>query len=333
MSTAVPLAPWQQEVWSQLVQQALPPALLLTGPAGIGKGEVARRIGRRHLCREAEPGAEGCDCPSCHLFARESHPDWLELLPPRAGGTTGVDQARAARDFALHTAAVSPGRTILADADSLTRSAANALLKLLEEPPPGLLLVLTSSRPGLLPPTLLSRLARYSLPVPEADRAMDWYRQHQQGQDGDEGSFALLLDLYRGGPVAARERQRDGAAEIVRTALSDLDNLLSQRADAASIAGTWANADSELPLVVCWRLAASAAMQSIGGQSGLVAEDFAAPAETLATMADLKQLLGLEQQGAEALSEYRRGGRNKAWLLTGLLLQFERLQQAPARAG
>ena len=147
-------------------------AWLLAGPRGVGKASFARAAATRILSEAAGPSVElaGLGTPQDHpvarLLAAGSHPDfrWLERLERPTGGLArniSVDQVRSLGDLLAVTPSMSPWRAIVIDAvDDLEASAANALLKMLEEPPPKTLFFLVSHAPGRLLPTIRSRCRR-----------------------------------------------------------------------------------------------------------------------------------------------------------------------------
>lgn len=157
----------------------LPHAWLLKGPRGIGKATLAFRFARRLLAGPDEHEAAAGDPrhPVFRMVAGGAHPD-LRVLKRIPNPKTGklykeilVDQVRDA-DTALHATAARAGRKVLVvdPADEFSGSAANALLKLLEEPPEGVVLLLVCQRPGLLPRTILSRCAQLTLaPLPQPE--------------------------------------------------------------------------------------------------------------------------------------------------------------------
>ncbi len=132
-------------------------AYLFTGPDGVGKTLLAQEAAQALLCRG--DGARPCGaCQDCRLFEHDSHPDFLLLQPE---GDSRVIKIKQVQDL-IHTLSLMPVQgnrrvAILRDADALNEEAANALLKTLEEPPASALLILTSSRPRALLPTLRSR--------------------------------------------------------------------------------------------------------------------------------------------------------------------------------
>jgi DNA polymerase-3 subunit delta' len=145
---------------------------LLTGPKGVGKATFARAAAMRVLAEAAGPPVDqpGLETPADHPIARlvlaGSHPDYrhLERLERPTGGLArniSVDQVRSLGELLAVTPSMSPRRAIVIDAaDDLEASAANALLKMLEEPPANTLFFLVSHAPGRLLPTIRSRCRR-----------------------------------------------------------------------------------------------------------------------------------------------------------------------------
>ena len=148
-------------------------AWLLAGPKGVGKASFAKADARRVLAESAGPPvdlpgiATGNDHPIVKLVEAGSHPDmrWLERLVNEKTGNLArnikVEQVRELGEFMAMTAALSPWRVAVIDTiDDLESSAANALLKMLEEPPANTLFFLVSHAPGRLLPTIRSRCRR-----------------------------------------------------------------------------------------------------------------------------------------------------------------------------
>lgn len=145
-------------------------AWLLAGPQGIGKARFAEMAARRLLAEAAGPpvAAPGLEVPDDHPVARlldaGSHPDFalLERLTREKSETLArnisVDQVRGLQRLLGTTPSLSDWRVILVDSiDDMERSAANALLKNLEEPPANTVFLLVSHAPGRLLPTIRSR--------------------------------------------------------------------------------------------------------------------------------------------------------------------------------
>ena len=153
--------------------RALHHAWLLAGPRGVGKGTFARLAARRVLAQAAGPvfDLSELDTPAEHPIAKlldaGSHPDLrlLERLPKEKGDglarSITVKQVRELGEFLSLTPGLSDWRAVIIDSvDHLEREGANALLKMLEEPPPNTIFFLVSHAPGRLLPTIRSRCRR-----------------------------------------------------------------------------------------------------------------------------------------------------------------------------
>lgn len=148
-------------------------AWLLTGPRGLGKASFAQAAALRLLAEAAGPAPDGEgivtpeDHPTAHLIKAGSHPDYryLERIENKTGTALqrniSVHQIRDLGNLFAVTPAMSDWRAVVIDAaDDLDREGANALLKMLEEPPPKCVFLLVSHVPGRLLPTIRSRCRR-----------------------------------------------------------------------------------------------------------------------------------------------------------------------------
>lgn len=186
--------PWHSEafldLWSR--RDRLPHALLLHGRAGIGKHAFATALARGILCEQ--PGTAGAcgACASCGWFESGHHPDLLRLEPdvaetaaPEEGEAKAekkkpsvqitVEQVRGVADFLTVSAHRGGWRPILLHpTEALNTSAANALLKNLEEPPARTLFILVTHRLNQVLPTLKSRCQLVALRAPARAEAAAW---------------------------------------------------------------------------------------------------------------------------------------------------------------
>jgi DNA polymerase-3 subunit delta' len=179
-------------------------AWLLAGPRGVGKATFAGAAAIRLLAEAAGPAfdASGLDTPDDHpiakLIAAGSHPDlrWLKRLENEKTGNLArnitVDQVRQLGEFLALTPALSAWRVVVIDSvDELEKSAANALLKMLEEPPPNTVFLLVSHAPGRLLPTIRSRCRRLQFEA-LSDDAMTSVIQQALPEIGDSERGQLL---------------------------------------------------------------------------------------------------------------------------------------------
>ena len=167
-------------------------AWLLTGPAGVGKATLAYRFARR-LLASGDPNDPAN--PVFRRIAASSHADVLTLEREFNEKTkkmkTGiaVDQTRDVTGFMHLTPAEGGWRVVIVDgAEDMNPSAANALLKILEEPPRRAILFLTADAPGRLLPTIRSRCRRLQLnPLGEAEMAAAMARLLPEMEPGGAG--------------------------------------------------------------------------------------------------------------------------------------------------
>ena len=135
-------------------------AYLFSGPRGVGKTTTARLIAMAVNCERAHEVQPPCgECSSCMAVRQNSHPDVIEL---DAASNNSVEDVRDLRKKVNLSATRGGSRVwILDEAHMLTKPAANALLKTLEEPPSNLVFILATTEPEKLPPTILSRCQHF----------------------------------------------------------------------------------------------------------------------------------------------------------------------------
>jgi len=207
----------------------LPHALLIHGPRGVGKLALAERIAQLLLCEHKDEAKRPCGaCEGCRWYLGGNHPDFRRIEPealakeplaeegdegtatPARRGKPSiqikVEQIRELDDFLnlashrgrLRVALVHP-------AEEMNEISQNAVLKGLEEPPPGAMFLLVSHRPSLLLPTIRSRCVALPVPVPPRDAALKWL----EGQGMKDAGRWLA---YAGGaPLRALDYAEDAA--------------------------------------------------------------------------------------------------------------------------
>jgi DNA polymerase III subunit delta' len=219
------LAPWLQRAFERA--QTVPAhALLLHGAGVLGQLDLGLALARSALC-ESPTDRQACGrCSGCHLFDQRAHPDFQLLIPDALRERLGwapveeggvdkktkpsrdikVDAVRRGIDWSQQTS--SRGRAkqwLIHPAEAMNETAANALLKTLEEPPGRLRLLLTASDVEALLPTVRSRCQRVAIERPSSDEAVAWLR----GQGVDTHPERLLA-AAGGLPQAALALHQDG---------------------------------------------------------------------------------------------------------------------------
>ena len=169
--------------FGHLTAATLSHGYLFTGPAGVGKKAFARALAQSLLCvtpRRTLLGYCG-HCSGCTQVVAGTHPDLyvaegqLKIGERDGSGFHDADEPTArdlVRQLSMHSYAGGKRVFVLGDAD-FTREAANALLKFFEEPPADVLLVVTTSAPGRILPTIRSRLIEVTFPLLADDEVVE----------------------------------------------------------------------------------------------------------------------------------------------------------------
>jgi DNA polymerase III delta' subunit len=242
-----------------IARRRLPPALLLEGVPGCGRRTLALAIAQAVLCARAQDGDACGECSSCRMVVEGNHPDLVSLPHDTQGDDVGVELVRTAiAEAAYQSPLIAAGRVfILHGVERLNHAASNTLLKVLEEPPHGTHLIMTTANAGAVLRTIRSRTQLHRLaPLSTADlervlmllgvsaeearrRAPGGAGSHRGAHDGDvapplaamvrlcrEGlDPALVAEVVAGLPQAQRE-----------------DGEMTLAAEQRRVLGTWLRA-------------------------------------------------------------------------------------------
>lgn len=265
--------PWHQQAWTRFCRGArmVHHGQLVVAPSGTGLEEFCVDAARFLLCSEPDVDRETwCGkCQSCRLFTAHTHPDFHLVTTEQesAGGSMELVTAYSARyqDAEGRQKKARPSRTIPVDqirklierfgthahisarkvalfiaADRLNVNAANAFLKLLEEPPENSVFILATPEPSRLPKTVVSRCVQLVLPLPDPVQAGSWLAGHVPP---DEVEAVLALSGNR--PLAARLAHASGNVETRLDALGRLAGVLSGAMPALDAAAALGKAEFE----------------------------------------------------------------------------------------
>jgi DNA polymerase-3 subunit delta' len=235
------LLPWHEEAAAQLRKawsaNRLSHALLLHGAEGLGKQTFAAWLACAVLCDKSAGATLRCcgECPSCALFAAGSHPDLLWVAPEEDKQQISIDHVRAATERLTKTSYRQGYKVAIVNpAHLMTPSAANSVLKTLEEPSASSLLLLVTSQPSMLLPTVRSRCQKVTIPRPSRDEAIAWLRE-RSGRTVD----SALLEFAGGAPLRALA-YADGLFDTLNEQMQkQIGALLTGDADLTQIATEW----------------------------------------------------------------------------------------------
>lgn len=230
------LLPWQgpqrKQLAAQLQADQLPHALLFNGPRHVGKDRFAEAFCRLLLCESPADGVHCGQCKACGLTEAGSHGDFRRLQPEGTSRVIKIDQVRAAVEFAYKTAAFGGRKALLiTPAEALNVNAANALLKCLEEPPPGTHIILVCHQLQALPATIRSRCQNVRFPCPSEDASLRWLTGMIEGSGAEDA-----LAAAEGRPLLALRLHREGQVDRVAQLGLALDALLTGDLSAATAA-------------------------------------------------------------------------------------------------
>jgi DNA polymerase-3 subunit delta' len=335
----------ERELRCLLEAGRLPHAILLSGPRGIGKATLAFRFARFLLANEAHSAAAAVksglaiDLESgvFRRVAAGGHADLLTVARTydprrrRLRGEIVVEDAREITSFFRLTAAEEGWRIVIVDgAEEMNRSAANALLKILEEPPRQALLLLVSHSPGRLLPTIRSRCRRFPLvPLARAlvTRLLRRYRPELAQAEVEtlaalsDGSIGRALELADAGGLALYRSVLELLSQIPRLDVIRLHAFVDQlaRADAEDAY----RVGGELLLQLLARMTASSARRQRGGEEITRGEEEGM--RRLAGRADAARWAALREEIEQAFASTDQLNLDRKQAMLGVFFAIEEL--------
>jgi DNA polymerase-3 subunit delta' len=264
------------EVNAALAAQRLAHGLWIHEDPGTGGLELARWIAQRVNCaaprtapadpRQTSPCGE---CQSCKWIEADQHPDVAMLSP---GEDSEYIKVEPVRELIADLALTAHGRgykiAILSPADALYPNAANSLLKTLEEPPARTILMLVTSKPARLLPTLRSRCSRLRLPGPSRKQAAEFLAAAR-----GSGPWEEALATTGAGPFALLDADATALAELRADTLRTLHDIGTGNLQPPAVSDKWARGElgTRLACVESWvtdRILESTSIRDVTHLSG-----------------------------------------------------------------
>jgi DNA polymerase-3 subunit delta' len=239
------LLPWQNDLYQSLVTQFqashLPHAMLLHGAVGSGGLQLATALSERLLCHGNDVNPCG-HCKSCQLLATGYHPDRLMIQPEEAGKALKVDQIRTITEFSAQTAQQGGVKIIVIEpADAMNVNAANALLKVLEEPQGDTFLLLVTERLEAILPTIKSRCRLQKLGLPDRSQAIVWLKE--QSADKTDEQWSQLLGLALGSPLTVLSLLEGNRLDVRDHLVEGLTQMMKGQCSPVELAQQWQKHD------------------------------------------------------------------------------------------
>jgi len=230
--------PWHQNNWDRITKQFIvrrnPHALLLHGPSGVGKRVFAEALSALLLCQAPMKNKHCGRCKSCVLKEAGTHAD-LRHVRPESARQIKIDQIRELNRWGVQTSQQGGYKiAIIYPSEQMNTQSANALLKVLEEPPPQTLFILVTDKALSILPTVRSRCQNLLFSAPKHTEALQWLKRQHDNTD----NLGQLLIQSGGAPLEVSKllnsdylRLRDDVAQNMLALLSSKTSALEKAAN------------------------------------------------------------------------------------------------------
>lgn len=264
---SLPDATWleapRREVRAAFAAGRLAHGLLIHEDPGAGGLELARWIAKLVTCRDAARAPCG-ECQECRWVEADQHPDVTRLSPVEESKQILI---QAVRDLVADLSLTAHGKgykvAIITPADAMTHGTANALLKTLEEPSAQTVLMLVTSQPSRLLPTIRSRCTGLRVVGPSREEAAR-YLESARGP----GPWREAIAATGAGPFALLDADPAALAQLREDTIRTLEDIGSGRIQPPAVADRWARGDlaTRLACLESWvtdRILESAAKRDV----------------------------------------------------------------------
>ena len=228
--------------------------ILLIGPPGIGKRIMAFELAGDFLNTDKlkiKINQEN----QLDIF----HPDCNLICPEENKTSISIDKIRSLKSSLELTSHQGNGKVgIIYPAESMTLSAANSLLKILEEPPDETLLILITESAKKLPDTVVSRMQNHNVKKPTAEETIQWLNNNQTEENWKE-----IIDLFGSLPLLFTELGYEFLHEKINSTIKDINALILKKSKPSEIATIWAKEDLEIALKILYILISNLITRSL----------------------------------------------------------------------
>lgn len=334
--------PWHQSAWQSLNSSRgkFHHALLFYGPAGTGKKSFTESFSKSLFCQNVDANFQACgQCSDCLWFDNGTHPDYRLLMPSalradlisslESSTTTEageekklstqitIQEVRQLQDLVSLSTHRSTGNKVIViqPAGSMNIFAANALLKMLEEPPARTFFLLVTDDLQRLLPTIISRCRRFLLPGAGKNEALAWLKE----KGATEGE--ILLAQAGGAPLAALEVAE--TLEERRAFFQQLVTIADKTSSILDFAGQFQK--SQLTLITRWLVTWCYDLLSVQFANTVRYHlDYQAEIQSIAKKARLEDLLIYQDELKKAVKNVNHP-LNSRLFLEQLLLSYSRI--------
>ena len=221
--------PWLKKYLHYFDADKLAHAQLFSGKSGIGKSYFSYELSKSLLCPNSVKLFDYCGkCVSCNSFNSGTHPDFKSIQLEGENKVIKISQLRGTKkdngtegilNFSHETPLISKSKIVhISSAENMNTESQNFLLKTLEEPSNNTYIFLTSSKPFLLKPTLLSRLNHVSFSLPEKKETLDWLKSINVEINYQELNFLEDVNII------------DLSSDLIKQARQEIDEFSSDLA-------------------------------------------------------------------------------------------------------
>jgi DNA polymerase III delta' subunit len=219
------LYPWLMKDYLALAsdysKNRLHHALLICGTAGLGKHQLVERFSQLIQCQQPIDNKACGQCQDCQLHHSKTHPDFYHVTKEEGKAQISIEKIRLLSKKIIATGLVNQRRVVVIEPlNSLTESAANALLKILEEPPKHVYFLLSTPSNQHIPATIMSRCFKLSVSMPPPTRVLAWLEK----KTGNTITPSQL-DLLGATPLRALSAIESGFYQALEQVINTLNDL------------------------------------------------------------------------------------------------------------